>query len=391
MNELTRLQLKASELRSTLAKEEDAEKQDALVKEYGEVEREIRTQMVLNDDANQEGNQEEEDDQDGEEAEYRSLVERSNLSNYFDAVAKNKQVEGAEKELQEHHNLASNQVPLDMLETRAVTPAPSSGTATNQQPIERKPFGAEVANHLGIPMPRVAAGTPSYPDIATNATVAGPHTGSQSVNESTGGFNVVSIEPARYQASFYYRRTDAAKFPGMDAALRGNLSDALASKMDSEIITSLAADTTIAKSAEPTAVQSWSDLMKLLLYDRVDGIWAETAMSVRSVISPALYGLLAQAYLQNTVELSALSALQRQGGGARISPFLPAVASNKQTQIVRLGMRRDAVFPVWEGVTLINDEITRAKTGEIMITAVMLGAFKLLRADGFYLARTWHA
>ena len=39
-------------------------------------------------------------------------------------------------------------------------------------------------------------------------------------------------------------------------------------------------------------------------------------------------------------------------------------------------MRRDMVSPIWEGVTLIPDEITQAKKGEIVITAVLLHAVK---------------
>ena len=53
---------------------------------------------------------------------------------------------------------------------------------------------------------------------------------------------------------------------------------------------------------------------------------------------------------------------------------------------MRLGARRDAVAGLWQGVTIIPDEVTRAKQGEIVITAVMLAAVKILRAGGFYKA-----
>ena len=57
----------------------------------------------------------------------------------------------------------------------------------------------------------------------------------------------------------------------------------------------------------------------------------------------------------------------------------------------RLGMRRDMVAAIWEGITLIPDEITKAKSGEIVVTAVMLHAVKILRAGGFYKQQTQHA
>ena len=54
---------------------------------------------------------------------------------------------------------------------------------------------------------------------------------------------------------------------------------------------------------------------------------------------------------------------------------------------MRLGGRRDAVAGIWQGVTIIPDEITRAKHGEIVITAILLlAAVKVLRAGGFYKA-----
>ena len=42
------------------------------------------------------------------------------------------------------------------------------------------------------------------------------------------------------------------------------------------------------------------------------------------------------------------------------------------------------VAALWQGVSLIPDEITKAGTGQIVITAVMLHAVKILRTDGFF-------
>ena len=83
---------------------------------------------------------------------------------------------------------------------------------------------------------------------------------------------------------------------------------------------------------------------------------------------------------------SAIDRLMTITGGVRVSAHVPAVASTKQQTIVRLGARRDAVAGLWQGVTIIPDEVTRAKQGEIVITAVMLAAVKVLRAGGFYKA-----
>ena len=44
------------------------------------------------------------------------------------------------------------------------------------------------------------------------------------------------------------------------------------------------------------------------------------------------------------------------------------------------------VAAIWQGITIIPDEITRAKQGEIVVTSVMLVGIKILRSAGFYKA-----
>ena len=88
---------------------------------------------------------------------------------------------------------------------------------------------------------------------------------------------------------------------------------------------------------------------------------------------------------------SLVEALREISGGVQVNPHAAAVASNKQDVLIRRGMRRDIVVPMWEGVTLIPDEVTRADTGEIVLTAVMLAAFKVVRADGVLRVESQHA
>ena len=56
-------------------------------------------------------------------------------------------------------------------------------------------------------------------------------------------------------------------------------------------------------------------------------------------------------------------------------------------------MHDRAVLQVlWNGVTLIPlDEVTKAKTGEVAITAILLVATKILRASSFHKQETQHA
>ena len=54
-------------------------------------------------------------------------------------------------------------------------------------------------------------------------------------------------------------------------------------------------------------------------------------------------------------------------------------------------MRQDYAVGIWSAITLIVDEVTQAKAGEIVLTAVMLHAKSLLRAGGFAKVEAQHA
>ena len=90
-------------------------------------------------------------------------------------------------------------------------------------------------------------------------------------------------------------------------------------------------------------------------------------------------------------EENALARIRNDSGGVRVSSNVPATASNKQNALVRLGLRADMVAPVWGAVTLIPDEITKAADGQIVLTAVLLHAVKILRVGGFYKQETNHS
>lgn len=73
--------------------------------------------------------------------------------------------------------------------------------------------------------------------------------------------------------------------------------------------------------------------------------------------------------------------------GVMVSSHVPAVDSSR-TRLSVSGMRTDMVAPIWEGIRL---EVTKAKSGEVIITAVMQHSIKILRAGGFYKQESQHA
>ena len=88
---------------------------------------------------------------------------------------------------------------------------------------------AKRAAFMGVDMPTVPAGDHVFPVLTTQPTVGGPHTDSSEVDETTGSFSGgCAFTEQDYRLAFWYKRTDRARFAGMDTALRSNLAAALA-------------------------------------------------------------------------------------------------------------------------------------------------------------------
>ena len=380
--ELSEKRQKINELlgKDELSTEERSEL-DAATKRIQECEVEIRAALVVE-------NVTETRTDPGEAAELRALVSRASLGNIFDSVIEHRSTSGPELEIQQHFKLAGNQVPLILLrsgpETRAVTPAPGD-VGQNQAPIIPGVFPQACASWLGV-------GEAVYPVLTTNATVHTPAEGADA-DETTGAFSASVLSPSRLQASFFFSREDRARFAGMSEALRQNLSDTLADALDKEILAGsngLLHSTNLANN-NASAVTTFAGYVSDFGYSRVDGKYASMTSDLKIVMGSGTFAHAGGTCRSNNADYNAIDALTRIMGGIKVSAHVPSASGNKQNAIVRLGSRRDAVSPVWQGISLIPDEIMKAKSGEIVITAVMLHAVKILRAGGFHKRQAQHA
>ena len=366
--------------------EEQRQEVDELVKQLDALEVRAKAFVAAEDEP-------EETTSEGE-PEDRELVElrkRSNIGEIFTAAVGHSSAEGATRELQQHYGLDDSQIPLDLIEERAVTPAPAD-VGQNQAAIIPGVFPQSAHAFLGIDTPRVGVGEAVYPVLTTNATAHTPAEGA-AVAETTGSFSADVLSPSRIQASFFYSREDRARFAGMAEALRENLSMALQDKLDQQILagtSGLLAGSNLTKVAA-SAVTDFAGYRSGFVYDRIDGTYASMASDMKIVCGADAYAHMSETYRGNNADDSALDSVMRISGGVKVSAHVPAVASDKQNAVVRRGMRRDMVAPIWEGITLISDEITKASTGEIVITEVMIHAVKILRSAGFAKVESQHA
>ena len=329
-----------------------------------------------------------------EDRELRRLIAGARVSDVVQRVLESRSVSGATAELQEHRGLADNQLPIELLAGRArpasevrtngQTSAPSD-TQGNQQPITPALFPESQTAWLGCATPTVAVGESVFPVLTTSADVKTPGGGANAA-DSAAAFTASVLTPKRLQASVFFRLEDSAVFGGMEDALRMNLADALGSGLDKVVIDQFtAASGGLADPGNPGTVTNTLAGFVSELYGGVDGVHARSAMDLRWLVNSELYaklgGLFDNNYRDNTVGFFTM-----RSGGLRTSPHMPATSGNIATVITckaGAGFNQNMVAPIWQGVTLIRDEVSQSKAGEVRLTAVMLHNVAILRSAGY--------
>ena len=331
-----------------------------------------------------------------ERRELADLERRSNVGEFVGAVLEGRQIDGAVRELQQHYGLNANQLPVELLrgselEERVVTPAPGEVGQT-QNAIIPYVFPTSVTTFLGISMPTVAVGESVYSVLTSALSVETPAENAVTT-ETTGAFSADVLTPARLQASFFYSVEDRSRLAGMDAALRMNISDGIMAGLDKQVVSGtngLLTGTNL-DNHNVSAITAYDDYLNNFAYGRVDGVYADGVEDLKIVMGQATYGHAGSVYRSGTQDTTALDKLMNATSGVRASAHVPAVSGMTQNAVIRLGMRMDAVAPVWQGVTFINDEVTKAANGQVVLTGIMLYAMKILRKSGFFKQMSQHA
>ena len=314
---------------------------DKLQTEYRDAEGKYRAAVIA------EGEAEARAATDGEGAELRAMLEGASLGAWFQAVIEGRALEGREAELGQHFKLPANSFPVEMLrepetEHRAVTTAPDNAGRT-QRPIVQPVFAGGDAAFLGIPMPTVGVGDQVFPILTTRPTVGGPHTDSTSVGETTGAFSADVLQPGRFQSSFFWRRTDAARFAGLGESLRRALNSGLSEALDAKIVGQVETDVS---RTDASAADTFATYRSRLVYAAIDGRWASREGDIRLLVGGDTLGAMASKYRGNNADDSAADSVRRISGGLKVSAHIGETAGHKRDVIVRRGMRPDAVAPI---------------------------------------------
>ena len=386
MTPVQKIQIRMSETREKVNEltnaesDDDISRRDTLIGELKAQEAEFRA--ALADDAPPGA---------PEAREWSALQERFDVGEMFTNVIEHRAPAGPIAEVQAERGIGANAIPTEMLmEHRAVTPAPTE-TGQSQAPIEPFVFPQSAAAFLGIPSPIVPVGSASFPVLTSDpaATLPGENT---AVTETTGAFSANALDPSRITAQFFWSREDQARFMGMSDALMEALQGGLADKLDEQILAGSEGLFTGTKlpNHNRASASDYAHYVAELLYARVDGTYAADLSDIRVLMGSDTFGN-AATKLPTMGEINALARIRNDSAGVRVSAHVPGASGNKQEAVVRLGTRRDMVAPVWGAVTLIPDEVTKAASGQVVLTAVLLHAVKILRQGGFYKQETNHS
>ena len=352
---------------------------------------------------------------DAEHRERDKLVSESSVLPFLLEGATGKLVEGKEAEARaaifgDHDR--PGLVPFDMLLPRngeartehradAVSPvADSAKSPGSQASVLERVFTRSIAARLMVSLPSVAVGQASYP-VMTAGTSAAMVAEDAGHDAGAAAFTGHSLEPVRLSARYIFRIEDVYKMRGLEDVLRRDLAAVMADSMDSQIVNGdgVAPNvngfmTELAAPVADAAAAGWNDIVTKFSA-MVDGLNAFNLSDIRTVIGGDTFQFLETLFRtgaqDNGPRESAADYVRGKIGGYSVSSRIAAEANADSGQINIAALTsypgRNAVAPIWRGFEVIRDNVTKAKEGQIVLTALMLWNFKIVRETGFHLLR----
>ena len=415
-------QLRISEIRTRLNElssvetdsltDENRTEMDSLASEMKDVDAQYRAAMIAEDEIDKQNNV------DGIDAEMRERIElrsKVNITDYLTAASKGRSVDGAARELQEAAKVDDG-IPLELWngtqeketrqedgkETRAITPAPSTGIGVNLDVIRPAVFAPSVAEKLLIDMPTVPTGTYATGTITTSIPADAVAKGA-SVPDTAGAITTATTTVKRIGSSLTLSLEDVAAVgqANFETVLRQHISLALSDELDDQMLNGDGSsdDLTgiferVSNPAAPAAnAETWTRFLAIQS-GGIDGLWASELSEIAMLVGPETYRLAAATFQGTDSEESAASYLKRMGAqpnGFVTNKRMPDAVSNIQPGILcRKGRSmtpnpmRTAVCPVWNGSIGIDDIYSRSKFGErVYVLSVLVGDVILVQSDAY--------
>ena len=398
-----RLDLEVREVRQALnAFPEDGEdsKRDELTAKYSTLESKYRAAIITEDTTETESTTE----TTAEGRDFGRLRARASISDFVLEVAGERDLEGASKEYRQAvlgDNIA-HYMPLEMLaaasqsEYRADAVSNQSDTIEGQMSIAQRVFPRSSIAYLGVSTPTVPVGAVSYPRLNAG-TSADIRSDGIEVDGSAATLEIKEINPIRLTASYTFGVESLVRVAGWEEALRVDLQSTLQDKRDKLALNGQAAVASTSPAVvgiigsltdpgDPSAVADYTDYLEA--YDSmVDGQYAVSVEEVRLLVNKALF-----------VHAMGLPIATNRNGGLlrdrlpmdrfRVSANMPASTNANIGKAIAYAAGapvRGYYMPQWSGVQMVVDPFTKAKSGERVLTAIMVTAFDQVDGRGYAL------
>lgn len=343
--------------------------------------------------------------EDGEARELRQIRGRVLFADYLVAALEQRAAVGAAQEYNQALNIAGNQFPLEILagiediETRATTTAES---AVRPQTWVDRVFADAAARAVGVTFRSVAPGVASVPVTTSPATVTGAQRAkAEATADSAWTVAVTELKPKANSIRGVFTKEDAARIPGLEAALLRDFRMALMEAIDKSIFTGDAGASGTA--ADITGLLGTTGIVEetLTQANKVSGVQTLAAFAAlidgKHAASPADLNVVA-AVGANVLWMSQVGA-SGNSADATIAEFLRRAGINWRVRgdiedgtaaddfgavIGRArGIAGSAVAAIWSNASLVRDENTSSAKREVALTLDYLWDFAVPRAASF--------
>ena len=336
---------------------------------------------------------------DAEARELADLRGRIALGRYVAAAVEQRSADGAELEYNQARGIAGNRFPLELLappvEVRATT---DTDTQTMPRRWLDRLFAGTAADRLGITMESVPAGVASFP-LTTAGASATQRGRSEAAADAAWTIGVTELKPSRNAVRLVFSIEDAARIPGLEAALTRDLRMALTEGVDRAIFlgdtgaNENTADVTGLNTASITETEI-TQANKVLgpgtlsaFTGMVDGIHAMGLGDLRVVSAIGAWRLWEDTVINAAADNMTLAAFLRGAGLSWSSrgEIETATADGDFAAFVgrARGIEGAGVAAVWEAGELIRDPYSGAAKGEVALTLCYFWNFGLPRPANF--------
>ena len=383
---------------------------DAIEKGTPDIERQIRAASVAVEDEESEqradGAAARQPEGDAETRERAELRKKIKFTSYVAAAMEQRSADGAEAEYNAALNITGNRFPLEVLAAPEQRPARVESRATTDVDTTVMPrtwldrlFAGSAASRLGITMESVPTGSASYPVTTAGATAQQRARSTDVAADANWTIGVVELKPKRNAVRLQCSIEDAARIPGLEAALTRDLGRSLTEGIDRVIF--LGDSTATGTDADITGLQAASIIETTITQANkvlgpgtlsaftglVDGIHAMALNDLNIVASIGAYRLWENTIINSTADNMTLGAFLRMAGltWASRGEIETATATGDFGAFIGRGMGIDGagVAAVWEAGELIRDPYSGAAKGEVALTLCYLWDFALPRPSNF--------